>query len=39
MDRTILHAIKRWKYNVIGHILRKNRLQKRINEGKVEKGI
>jgi hypothetical protein len=35
-DRNILHAIKRWKANWIGHTLRRNCFLKRVIEGKIE---
>jgi hypothetical protein len=35
-ERNILHTIKRWKANWIGHILRRNCLLKHVIEGKLE---
>ena len=34
-ERTILHTIKRWKANWIGHILDKDYLLKHVTEGKI----
>jgi hypothetical protein len=33
-ERNILHTVKRWKANWIGHILRRNWLLKHVIEGK-----
>jgi uncharacterized membrane protein YgaE (UPF0421/DUF939 family) len=38
-ERSILHTIKRWKANWIGHILRRNCLLKHMNEVKLERRI
>jgi hypothetical protein len=38
-ERNILHTIKRWKANYIGHILHRNSLLKHIIEGKIEERI
>ena len=35
-QRNILHAIRKWKANWIGHILRRNRLLKQVIEGKIK---
>jgi len=35
-ERNILHTIKRWEVNWIGHILRRNCLLKHVIEGKTE---
>jgi hypothetical protein len=35
-ERKILHAIKRRKANLVGHILRRKCLLKHITEGKIE---
>ena len=35
-QRNILHEIRKWKANWIGHILRRNCLLKQVIEGKVE---
>jgi hypothetical protein len=35
-ERNIVHTIKRWKANWIGHILRRNCLLKHVIEGKLE---
>jgi hypothetical protein len=35
-EKNILHTIKRWKANWIGHILRRNCLLKHVTEGKIE---
>jgi hypothetical protein len=35
-DRNILHTVKRWKANWIGHILRRNCLLKHVTEGNTE---
>jgi hypothetical protein len=35
-DRNILRTIRRRKANLIGHILRRNRLLKHVIEGKIE---
>ena len=34
--RNILHEIRKWKANWIGHILRRNCLQKQVIEGKIK---
>jgi hypothetical protein len=38
-QRNILHEIRKWKANWIGHILRRNCLLQRINKGKIQGGI
>jgi hypothetical protein len=38
-QRNILHEIRKWKANWIGHILRKNCLLQRVIEGKIQGGI
>jgi hypothetical protein len=38
-QRNILHEIRKWKANWIGHILRKNCLLQRVIEGKIKGGI
>jgi hypothetical protein len=38
-QRNILHEIRKWKANWIGHILRRNCLLQRVIEGKVQGGI
>jgi hypothetical protein len=38
-QRNILHEIRKWKANWIGHILRRNCLLQRVNEGKIQWGI
>jgi hypothetical protein len=38
-QRNILHEIRKWKANWIGHILRRNCLLQRITEGKIQGGI
>ena len=38
-QRNILHEIRKWKANWIGHILRKNCLLQRVTEGKIQRGI
>jgi hypothetical protein len=38
-QRNILHEIRKWKANWIGHILRRNGLLQRVIEGKVQGGI
>jgi hypothetical protein len=35
----ILHEIRKWKANWIGHILRRNCLLQRVIEGKIKRGI
>jgi hypothetical protein len=35
-DRNILHTIRRWKVNCIGHFLRKNSLLKHFIERKIK---
>jgi hypothetical protein len=37
--RNILHEIRKWKANWIGHILRRNCLLQRVIKGKVKRGI
>jgi hypothetical protein len=37
-QRNILHEIRKWKANWIGHILRRNCLLHRVIEGKIEGG-
>jgi len=38
-QRNILHEIRKWKANWIGHILRRNCLLQRVIEGKIKGGI
>jgi hypothetical protein len=38
-QRTILHEIRKWKANWIGHILRRKCLLQRVIEGKIKGGI
>jgi len=38
-QRNILHEIRKWKANWIGHILRRNCLLQRFIEGKIQGGI
>jgi hypothetical protein len=38
-QRNILHEIRKWKANWIGHILRRNCLLQRVTEGKIQGGI
>ena len=38
-QRNILHEIRQWKANWIGHILRRNCLLQRVIEGKIKGGI
>jgi hypothetical protein len=38
-QRNILHEIRKWKTNWIGHILRRNCLLQRVTEGKKKGGI
>jgi len=38
-QRNILHEIRKWKVNWIGHILRRNCLLQRITDGKIQGGI
>jgi len=38
-QRNILHEIRKWKANWIGHILRRNCLLRRVIEGKIQGGI
>jgi hypothetical protein len=38
-QRNILHEIRKWKANWMGHILRRNCLLKRVTEGKIKEGI
>jgi hypothetical protein len=35
-NRNILHEIRKWKANWIGHILRRNCLRQRVIEGKIQ---
>jgi hypothetical protein len=35
-QRNILHEIRKWKANFIGHILRRNCLLKQVIEGKIK---
>ena len=35
-QRNILHEIRKWKANWIGHILRRNCLLQRVTEGKIK---
>jgi hypothetical protein len=35
-QRNILHEIRKWKVNWIGHILRRNCLLQRVIEGKIQ---
>jgi hypothetical protein len=35
-ERNVLHTVKRWKVNWIGHLLCRNCLLQRVIEGKVE---
>jgi len=37
-QRNILHEIRKWKANWIGHILRRNCLLQRVTEGKIQVG-
>jgi hypothetical protein len=37
-QRNILHEIRKWKANWIGHILRRNCLLQRVIEGKIQRG-
>ena len=37
--RNILHEIRKWKANWIGHIWRRNCLVQRVIEGKIKGGI
>jgi hypothetical protein len=37
-QRDILHEIRKWKANRIGHILRRNCLQRQVIEGKTKGG-
>jgi hypothetical protein len=37
--RNILHEIRKWKANWIGHILRSNCLLQRVIEGKINGGL
>ena len=37
--RNILHEIRKWKANWIGHILRRNRLLQQVIEGKIKRQI
>jgi hypothetical protein len=37
-QRNILHEIRKRKANWIGHILRRNGLQQRVVEGKIQRG-
>jgi len=38
-QRNILHEIRKWKANWIGHILRRNCLLQRVIEGKIKREI
>jgi hypothetical protein len=38
-QKNILHEIRKWKANWIGHILRRNCLLQRVTEGKIQGGI
>ena len=38
-ERSIVHTIKRWKTNCIGHMLRRNCLLKHIIGGKIGRSI
>jgi hypothetical protein len=38
-QRNILHEVRKWKANRIGHILRRNCLPQRVTEGKTQWGI
>ena len=38
-QRNILHEIRKWKANWIGHILRRDCLLQRVVEGKIKGGI
>ena len=38
-QRNILHEIRKWKANWIGHILRRNCLLQRVIEGEIKGGI
>jgi hypothetical protein len=38
-QKNILHEIRKWKANWIGHILRRNCLLQRVIEGKIKEGI
>jgi hypothetical protein len=38
-QRNILHEIRKRKANWIGHVLRRNCLLQRVNEGKIQRGI
>ena len=38
-QRNILHEIRKWRVNHIGHILRRNCLLQRVNEGMIKGGI
>ena len=38
-QRNILHEIRKWKANWIGHILRRNCLLQRVTGGKIQGGI
>jgi hypothetical protein len=38
-QRNILHEIRKWKANWIGHILRRNCLLQRVIKGKIQGGI
>jgi len=38
-QRNILHEIRKWKANWIGHILHRNCLLQRVIEGKIQGGI
>jgi hypothetical protein len=38
-QRNILHEIRKWKANWIGHILHRNCLLRRVIEGKIKEGV
>jgi len=38
-QKNILHEIRKWKANWIGHMLRRNCLLQRVTEGKIQGGI
>jgi len=35
-NKEVLHEIRKWKFNWIGHILRRNCLLKQVIEGKIK---
>ena len=39
VQRNILHEIRKWKVNWIGHILRRNCLLKQVIEGKIKREV